>query len=527
MSAITIPNRPFSTDIITGLMLPDGIFESTLGRQRVNVHVTNAGASPAGAIEVYVESTSHPGIVVTPFAHYLYGLGGGAARVVAWEADFSAAPPGTHLISFIAKTPSSFTRIIKKIFVTRVTFDATTTTFRAETPEGTIAARFRDLVIPVDMVCCRRWQRQHRKGEDEPQGRKRTEQLMNHFGALFQRHDPDFRFCPPGYLPLSLEAVVTPNPPYPGQYGDLPFQDPWWKILLCIIAVILLIAAAIVAAEEGGSVGVTYGDGGSTGDDPTRPGACCGVTASGGSSSYVVAGLVAAAAAAATAAALSDARDPFRRGQDHTSPAGGELTLEERLALELFYPEPVALGKPFATGLKWEYSRVTTGASYSYGDTDTGTNVHVASSYEIEAPEVVYRAKREPFLIKGRFRDADGRLFTGGDLLVQCFLVGPNGEGHRLVLQDDGLLPDEEPSDGTYTARFWFPASDKDPQVGSNEGMLWAYYVIAQDVNHADPDMSPEEAAQIIGGMVITHQLVITFDEDECPFVPDGHVRVF
>ena len=32
--------------------------------------------------------------------------------------------------------------------------------------------------------------------------------------------------------------------------------------------------------------------------------------------------------------------------------------------------------------------------------------------------------------------------------------------------------------------------------------------------------------AQIIGGMVLTHQLVVTFDQDECPLVPDGHVMV-
>jgi hypothetical protein len=50
--------------------------------------------------------------------------------------------------------------------------------------------------------------------------------------------------------------------------------------------------------------------------------------------------------------------------------------------------------------------------------------------------------------------------------------------------------------------------------------------VIAQDVNNAQPDMSPEDAAQIIGGMVLTNQLVITFDQDECPFVPDGFVNV-
>jgi hypothetical protein len=45
-------------------------------------------------------------------------------------------------------------------------------------------------------------------------------------------------------------------------------------------------------------------------------------------------------------------------------------------------------------------------------------------------------------------------------------------------------------------------------------------------VNDADPDLSPQQAAQIIGGMVLTNQLTISFTEDECRFVADGHVMV-
>jgi len=38
--------------------------------------------------------------------------------------------------------------------------------------------------------------------------------------------------------------------------------------------------------------------------------------------------------------------------------------------------------------------------------------------------------------------------------------------------------------------------------------------------------MEPEEAAKIIGGMVLTHQLTINFDAGECPLVADGHVQM-
>jgi len=62
---VTVPNRPFSTEIITGLMLPDGIFESALGNQRLNAHFRNEDANSV-SVNVYVESVSDPRFVVTP-----------------------------------------------------------------------------------------------------------------------------------------------------------------------------------------------------------------------------------------------------------------------------------------------------------------------------------------------------------------------------------------------------------------------------------------------------------------------------
>lgn len=511
MSPIMVPNRPFSTDLITGLMLPDGIFEITLGNQLVNAHFTNSGAVDITNNNVYVESVSHPGIIINPQTHYINNLKSGASRVLSWNADFSNADPGIHLISFIVSNSSGFTRIIKKIFVTQVNFNETTSTFSAKTPEGILEVRFRDLVIPADIMCCKKWMRKGKKNDRE------LSILLNQFGKLFTRHDNDFIFCPPGYLPLELEAVVKSIPPYFGQYGDLPFQDPWWKVLLCIIAVILLIAAAIVAASEGDEITVTT-NGGGTGD-PSRPDSCCGVEAEGGSSSYVVAGLVAAAAAAATAACASDERDPFQRGRDNTTPEGSEMTIEEKIDMAFIYPEPVSLGKPFAAGLEWKYTRITSGNNYTYSATDSNTNSHVLSNYIIKAPEIIHQYQKEPFLIMAEFFDKNGNSLKGDQLLVQCFLIGPNDEYRKIIMQDDGISPDEKPSDGVYTGRYHFEAERRPKGI-------WTYYVIAQDINNANPEMKPEEAAKIIGGMVMTHQLVITFDEDECPFVPDGHVRV-
>ncbi|MCH5373799.1 MAG: S1 family peptidase, partial [Planctomycetes bacterium] len=50
--------------------------------------------------------------------------------------------------------------------------------------------------------------------------------------------------CPFPWLPL--EFTYTVESPFGGQFGPLPFQDPWWKILFAIIAILLAIAAALV-----------------------------------------------------------------------------------------------------------------------------------------------------------------------------------------------------------------------------------------------------------------------------------------
>jgi len=513
MIAATIPNRPFATEMITGLMLPDGIFESTLGNQMLNAQIQNGGASPLAGLSVYVEGTSHPALTVTPETFALAQLDGGAARVFSWNIDVSSVPAGEYMVSFIARTASDQVRLIKKIFVTRVTFNPASQTFGAETPQGTLRLRLNDIIKPTSPCCLPTLQPDARPLSDK-------ESFLNYVSEAFQGHDPRFEFCPPGYLLHSLDAEVVPASPYAGQYGELPYQDPWWKIILCIIVVILLIAAAIVAAATG-SGSVTVGSGGSPGStSPTTPGACCGVTASGGSSSYVVAGLVAAAAAVATVAVYSDVRDPFRRGQDNTAPAAGELTESETLSSVIEYPEPVRPGHPFAVATRWTYTRHTNGSSYTYSASDVSQNTHVLNRYTVEMPNVVRLYREEPFIVKAEFYGPNDEQYRGADLFVQCILAGPHGEWKRFLLQDDGNYPDASASDGTYTGIHHFEGDKPDPRG------FWMVYVLAQDINTAQPNMSPEDAAKLIGGMMLTDQVQISFSGGTCPLVPNGDVHV-
>jgi hypothetical protein len=59
-------------------------------------------------------------------------------------------------------------------------------------------------------------------------------------------------------------------------------------------------------------------------------------------------------------------------------------------------------------------------------------------------------------------------------------------------MQDDGIPPDAVANDGTYTGQYQFA-------VEKNADGLWKFFVIAQDINNAQPTMSPEQQAEIVG----------------------------
>jgi hypothetical protein len=526
--SFSIENRPFATEPITGIMLPDGIFAAGIGKQNINAYVQNDGAAVPN-VQVYLESVSHPSIVVTPETFYLGNAAQNANHLYAWTADFSATPAGKYYVSFIVQTGGGHQRIIKKIEVTRVGYDPATQSFTATAPEGVLAVQFLSMVGPKDQDCCGHKKDECDCGCDKSAGRPYTgniagvataaiapDNVLDYLVKGFRGYDPNFEFCLPGYLIDRLHATVSPTPAFEGQYGDLPFQDPWWKVLLCILALLLLIAAAIAEAVDGtGSITVgSSGGGGGSGSGSS----CCGLSASGGGTSYVAAGLLAAAAAVATIAAASDVRDPFRLGQDHTAPANAsEKTIQEDLDLDFKYSDPIIPGTPFKVGIDWKYMRTTDVSTYSYHDSAVNANIHTLSKYVIDAPDVVRAYQRELFIVKAQFYDADNKLFKGNQLFVQCYMVGPAGQYRRFVLQDNGVTPDSSVNDGTYTGMYRFTTKEKG---------IWTYYVLAQDINTANEDLTPEEAAQIIGGMLLTGQITISFEGGTCPLVADGHVNV-
>lgn len=107
--------------------------------------------------------------------------------------------------------------------------------------------------------------------------------------------------------------------------------------------------------------------------------------------SGLAAGLYGAAAAAAALAALTDVRDPFRRGQDATPQAAAAVTHSERLDVNLNHPslDPWP-GKPFATDVKWVYQRSTNHGQMETGVEEVQVNPQVLRGYAMAPDRSAY-----------------------------------------------------------------------------------------------------------------------------------------
>lgn len=504
MIPISIPNRPFATELLTGAMLPDGFFESSLAFQKINSYFRNDGLAPINNLRISFESASSPGIRVTALTHSVDTLEPGAARLLAWDIDVSGAPVGKHFVSFIAESPAGRTRRIVRIFVTRVRYDASTGSYVVSAPEGELSVRILEGIRPADEPEAK----EVFPDDFLDQARFQQFKAREYLGTI----KPYTGFLLPTHVSFTLRPV-----PYSGQYGDLPYQDPWWKVLGFIALIVAALVAVVLGIINGLMGGAPVGIPG--------VGPCASIACS-STPLGVVAGIHWILAFAGGIALAADSRDPFRRGQDHTLPGAGEVTISESVELKGEYLEPVALGRPFKVKAQWNYKRVTRSAAgatreYGFEAEDLNENVHVLSRYEVTAPDVAKAGKKEPFIVRASFYDKDEKLVSGAQLFVRCILVGlrddVRGQVRSFILQDDAVSPDERANDGIYTGQYFFMDTERG---------FWQIYVIAQDVNHAQPSMDPETAAQIIGGLVVTHQTEITFRGGTCPNVPDGQVRV-
>ena len=302
---IAIPYRPFAVRTSDLFQMPDGIFETALGRYYMGVRVTNTWGEALTATDV-LAITMHGradlaagGISVIDawtqqelamFGQHQFGTGivigplePGASRTVYFKLDVAAASPRKHMVEFaclnMAGTPDPLNakrRVSKAIFVSRSYIDSTTKEIVSEVRQGTLRMKLKQ--VAFDQEGAYRGRKRKPKAtppDDAPSldelrgildallGGKRVDpcriqriltcycQCKDDGGTRDPNGPPSdgrFTYDPFLVLPTKFSFSVTPRVPYAGQYGPIPFDDPWWKCLLLIIAIVLLIAGML---EEG------------------------------------------------------------------------------------------------------------------------------------------------------------------------------------------------------------------------------------------------------------------------------------
>ena len=498
ITPMEIHRRPFSVEPYTNIMLPDGIFDTALKKQRITCFYTNTSGATLHEVTIYLEGVGDPGIVPAAHSYFFHEIKSGASVRVSWLTDFELGTPGKKLVSFIAQAQGmSLVRTLKQIFVSKTTRDTATGEYTCTVEEGTLKISKLEVIGPKD-----KWQ------------------------PCSERYK-DCRPTTGPWVPAEMSMTFYPNPSYAGVHGDLPFSDPWWKILAWIVAAIAAIVAVVAAVMGEGTAGTAVGG---TFDETTGDIDCCTPDPGGipGDDSLTVAGVASVIATVAVAVGLSDDADPWWRGQEATPPAKDELTIAEAVNVKFDYPDgaPIA-GVPYPVHVKWDYQRITTGKTYTHSVEETQKNIHVNGGVEVEVP-AVHHAFAEPLVIKTRFKRDDSKLFVGEDLYAFSLLRSPDDMYFLVDLTDDGIEHDDQPNDGTYTGSIHFEEVYRIllKHKLKLEG-VWRVYVFAQDVNDATPDMLPQIAAKRIGGFMVASGLKITFNPTlPCPLQAQATVTV-
>lgn len=500
---MAVQTRPFAIEPLTKVMLPDGIFDNALYHLDITVHYTNTSGADLSNVSLYLESIGDPGIAVTARTFTFDVIPAGASVLLGWSADFENAAPGKPFVSFVAQA-DGFTaaRSIRQIFVSQTRYDETAKKWTTTIPEGRLEISHITAFKPADG-----WSRGDCCCDGRPKG-------------------PGL---PGPEVPTGITMEWFPNPSYEGQFGDLPFQDPWWKIVAIIVAAIAALVGVIAAALGGGTF--LPGVKGTYDDDPNNPSVQCCTPSPGGSftnNATTVAGVAGVICSVAIAVAFADDADPIFRGQQNTHPAAGELTVSEKVVGHWTYDQAPNAGVPYTTHVAWTYERRTTGATYTFEVEEDRTNIHVVDDVEIDTPANVHNGGL--LWAEAKFTKPGGALFAGPELYTICFFKspGPDGLYFQVPLVDDGRGRDTKAGDGVYTASLSLELAQRQLlKQGLEAEGVWRVFVYAQEVNLTKPGTPPLVAAQTVGGNFVSSAVSITFDPSlPCPLKSQASITV-
>ncbi|MHC8299031.1 hypothetical protein [Pseudomonas sp. ZS1P83] len=475
---VAIAKRPFAVEPFTGIMLPDGVFDSAIKEQLISVYIVNTSDMDIQGLWVRTKSTPDYKILAPDEIFLRRGLKKGAATLVQWRADFSTATPGKR--SLILEFGGTSTRegggcfdwdgyADALIFISSTRLNTATNTYTCHVPQGVLTVKFEN-------------------SEQSP-------------GPVFFDGDRAIQL-PSTQFPQRFTCSLTCQP---GSELMLPFEDPWWKVIACIVAAIAGIGAILEAAKGHGTAEV--GIGGHGHDNPADYEWCAPDPTALGTPT-TPAGALSTIANAAILVALADVADPWERGRQHANLVSGEVPVSEQVAVKIKYPAEMQAGTAFEVGVIWHYTAMlSSGRSVELRVEETRLNEH-AVTWVLEAPHEITQS--DPMFVKARATRADGSAFRSDELYGYAIFTTPGAmQSFQVPLLDDGNGLDDVAADGWFTAggfieEFLAKYGPFDP-VGE-----WSIQCFAQNVNDANSTMAPKVAATHIGGVPLIAPVVAT-----------------
>lgn len=465
---LSISRRPFAVEPMTGVMMPDGIFDCAIFFQEITCFIKNTSRGTIRDLWVRTYPENNPDWkLVGPWQINLGDLKSGAASQVAWLSDFSASTPGKKLfrieVGGTYENGQGFDGYISStLFVSRTSYDSATRKYSCEVPEGVMELVFSS------------------SEQSSPY------EVVNSDGPTKVQTMP---------VPWKFSATVRAKA---GHELEIPFNDPWWKVVAWIIAVVAAIGALLEAKKGNGYAMI--GTSGHGHDNPSDYHWCFPDPVAAKPEDMTPAGMLSVIANAAIAIGLSDKIDPWERGRVASGFSLGEVPKEEVLSLLLTLPSRLVGGAAYKVGANWSYSAVSsTGKTTKLSMSDMEPNSHVVKKWDIDSPGVTNFNK--PIFVRIRGHLSDGSLYFGEDLYAFAVFTTPGSSPRtiRIPLVDDGRGFDINKNDGWYSCGFIIENLFSQYGVFEYRGE-WTVTFFAQNVNSAHPAMPPKVAATYIGG---------------------------
>lgn len=475
---IQILRRPFAVEPTLNIMMPDGIFDSSIPTLDIAFYVTNTSDKMLEWfwIRPSIVGTESFKIITANQYHVDGPIEPGASYLVRWLCDFSECPPGKHdiKIEFGAQIITDelgggFDGFFdERIFVSRTTYRPKENAFTCEVPEGTLNYKIleyeKSRPLPVNL----------------------------HIGDDTYR---DVVF-PPTILPRSVSGITTFQ--IDGS-NILPFNDPWWKIIAWIVAAIAGIAAILAAKAGKGTA--TIGVGGEFNADMGEGKWCIpDPRAHPRPDLENIAGILAIIATTAIRVGMADHRDPWQRGRDRFPEARSDLRVSEAVSATIDLPDNLPAGSRWAIPIKWKYDVLKeSGAAEAFSVSETSFSENVVQNVDYNVP--VSLGPNDLAVVKVYLEDGTGRPYRGEEVFGQAAFGEPSGrKAYRAALSN--VDPD-----GKKLPEGWFAASlhlekVRDLTVDEKRGR-WIITFSAQLTNGATRSMEPEVAATFVGGDVL------------------------